>query len=277
MNCTVLGANGFIGQHVAEVLRRRGHAPFCPGREEGQLRGNLGVIFYCIGLTADFRQRPLETVDAHVCILNRLLREASFDRLVYLSSTRVYAGLKGPVNEDARLTVNPNDLSDLYNISKLMGESACLQSGRNTAIARLSNVVGPDFSSDNFIFSLIREARENKLIRLQSAAESVKDFILLEDAVRAIIALGEHTDPRPIYNIASGRALSNEQLCEAIAGIENCKWEVAPKAALLSFPDIDISRARMDLGLMPGDVLDSLEDLICLYKKKKGVAHGYTH
>jgi nucleoside-diphosphate-sugar epimerase len=181
------------------------------------------------------------------------------------------------VNEGVRLVVNPNDPLDLYNISKLMAESACLQSGRNTVVARLSNVVGPDFSSDNFIFSLIREAYDSKLIRLQSAAESKKDFILLKDAVQAIVVLGEHYNPKPIYNIASGRNLSSAQICEVIAGVEHCRWEVATGAPLLSFPDIDISRARQDLGLMPGNVLDSLEDLVCQYREKKGTAHGHTH
>lgn len=277
MNYTVLGANGFIGKHVAEALRRRGYTPFCPGREEDPSRRDLGIVFYCIGLTADFRQRPLETVDAHVCILSRLLREASLDRLIYLSSTRVYAGLNGPMNEDAQLSVNPNDPSDLYNISKLMGESACLHSGRNTAIARLSNVVGSDFSSDNFIFALIREACDGKFIRLQSAAESTKDFILLKDAVQAIVALGEHPHPKPIYNIASGRNLSSAQICEVIAGVEHCRWEAEAGAPLLSFPDIDISRARKDLGLKPGNVLDSLKGLVCQYRKKKDAAHEHTH
>lgn len=277
MNYTVLGSNGFIGKHVAEALRRRGYAPFCPAREEDTSSRELGIVFYCIGLTADFRQRPLETVDAHVCVLNSLLRNAKFDKLMYLSSTRVYAGLKGPVNEEAILAVNPNDPSNLYNISKLMGESACLHSGRNTAVARLSNVIGPDFSSDNFISAIIREACDTKFIRLQSAAESAKDFILLKDAIQAIVALGAYPDPRPVYNIASGRSLSNRQICEAISGIEGCRWEAATGASLLSFPEIDISRARKDLGLVPGNVLESLKGLVCQYRENKGVEYGHTN
>lgn len=267
---TILGASGFVGSQLVKILNSSGVDCYVPARGDNELfKRDLGRVFYCIGLTADFRQRPLETVDAHVCILNRLLREASFDRLIYFSSTRVYAGLSGKVNEDTQLVVNPNTPADLYNISKLMGESVCLQSGRDTVIARLSNVVGSDFTSDNFIFALIREACDGKLIRLRSAVESVKDFILLKDAVQALVALGECHHPKPIYNIASGRNLSNAQICEVIAGIEHCKWEVVTGAPLLSFPDIDISRARQDLGLMPSDVLGSLEDLVCQYRERK--------
>ncbi|MDP3791622.1 MAG: NAD(P)-dependent oxidoreductase [Candidatus Omnitrophota bacterium] len=277
MNYTVLGVNGFIGKHVAAALGRRGHSVFCPAREEKLSGRDLGVAFYCIGLTADFRQRPLDTVDAHVCVLNRVLRETSYEKLVYLSSTRVYAGLKGCVNEDSVLLADPNDPSDLYNISKLMGESACLHSGRNAVVARLSNVIGPDFSSDNFISVLMREACEEKSILLHSMAQSAKDFILLEDAVGAIIALGELPRSGPIYNIASGRNLSNRQVCEAITAVEHCKWEVVPDARLLDFPEIDISRARKDLGLTPGDVLGSLAGMVRRYREKKDVEHGYTY
>lgn len=269
MTYTVLGAQGFIGKQVAAVLHQRGHTPFCPHRNEDLTSRSLGTVFYCIGLTADFRERPLDTVDAHVCILNRLLRDASFDRLIYLSSTRVYSGLHGIVSEDSSLVVNPNDFSDLYNLSKLMGESACLHSGQDVVVARLSNVVGLDFSSDNFLFDLIRDGCDDKLIHLRSAAESAKDYILVGDAVHAIVAIAEQPHPKLVYNVASGRNLSNAQVCEAIAGVEGCRWEVAASAPLLDFPIIDVSRAQQDLGLLPADVLDVLGDLVCQYRARK--------
>ena len=84
---------------------------------------------FAIGLTADFRSRPLDTMDAHVSALAEVLRCGRFDSLTYLSSTRVYAGLpRGCGN--ATLVVNPSDASDLYNLSKLAGEALCL--GRPT-------------------------------------------------------------------------------------------------------------------------------------------------
>lgn len=177
MICTVLGSSGFIGKHVAAMLRTQGSSPYCPDKCE-DLRGRkLGIVFYCIGLTSDFREQPLATVDAHVCLINRLLQEAIFDRIIYLSSTRVYAGLNGIVSEDAELRVNPNSFSDLYNLSKIMGESACLHSGRDAVVVRLSNVVGYDFSSNNLLFDLIRDACDKGDIILRSAPESSKDYI----------------------------------------------------------------------------------------------------
>jgi nucleoside-diphosphate-sugar epimerase len=269
MICTVLGARGFIGRQVAAVLQTHGFSPYCPDKVEDIGRRSLGIVFYCIGLTADFRERPLDTVEAHVCLLNRLLLEANFDRMIYLSSTRVYAGLHGIVGEGADLRVNPNSFSDLYNLSKIMGESACLHSGRDAVVVRLSNVVGSDFSSNNFLFDLIREACDNGYIILRSALESSKDYILVGDGVNALIAIAAHPAPRPIYNVASGRNLTNFQVCETIARVADCDWEVSVGAPLLDFPCINVSRAQQDLGLVSGDVLALIEKLVYQYRTTK--------
>jgi uncharacterized protein YbjT (DUF2867 family) len=68
---TVLGAGGFIGGRLVEHLRGLGHEVDAPPRRPAEayvdgLGGRqLGHVVYCIGLTADFRTRPYETVEAH--------------------------------------------------------------------------------------------------------------------------------------------------------------------------------------------------------------------
>jgi nucleoside-diphosphate-sugar epimerase len=271
MNFTVLGAGGFIGRNLVGYLRNDGHEVWTPSRDNLEVLSEpLGTVFYCIGLTADFRKRPLDTVEAHVCVLNRLLQKANFDRMIYLSSTRVYLGLNGLVSEDVSLKANPHEFSDLYNLSKLMGESICLHSGQDVVVARLSNVVGLNFESENFIFDLIREACDKGVIQLRSAAESVKDYVLVTDVIRSLHALANHKNPKRIYNVASGRNLSNGQICDLIAKAEDCRWEVLAETPIQAFPHIDISLARQELGLDPIDVLDVLSELIREYRLKKG-------
>ncbi len=61
-------------------------------RGDATWRGaDLGHAFYCIGLTADFRSRPFETIEAHCGLLKEVLSGSRFSSFVYLSSTRVYA------------------------------------------------------------------------------------------------------------------------------------------------------------------------------------------
>jgi len=85
MKFTVLGAGGFIGSHLLAHLRQAGHDCFAPARGDATLFAEeLGHVIYCIGLTADFRSRPFDTVRAHVCLLADVLEKAPF-RFVALS------------------------------------------------------------------------------------------------------------------------------------------------------------------------------------------------
>ena len=111
MRFTVFGATGFIGANLVAHLSRRGHEVRCPKRDLPIEAGDhLGHVIYAIGLTANFRSRPYETVEAHVGLLSRLLQTSCFDSWLYLSSTRVYAGLLGAskVDEEVRIPIAPS-------------------------------------------------------------------------------------------------------------------------------------------------------------------------
>ena len=65
MKFTVLGSTGFIGSHVAALARSQGHDIYCPSRRDSLAGRDLGHVIYAIGMTADFRHRPHETIEAH--------------------------------------------------------------------------------------------------------------------------------------------------------------------------------------------------------------------
>ena len=144
---TVLGASGFIGSHVVEHLVRAGMEHRAVRRGERVPEGPLGHVIYCVGVTSDFRERPYDCVDAHVSALLDVVRSAAFDSFLYLSSTRLYVGRVGVAHESDDVSVNPSRLGDLYNISKLMGESIVLNLAKNGRVARPSNVYGPRHAS----------------------------------------------------------------------------------------------------------------------------------
>lgn len=261
MRCTVLGSTGFIGSNLAAFLRTGGHEVNTPPRESTEIFSRpLGNVFYCIGLTADFRTRPFDTVRAHVSLLNEILERADFDSLLYLSSTRVY-GRGSDGSETAPVMIDVSDPSDLYNLSKLAGESLCRSCGRpGVKVVRLSNVVGSDPASENFLFALIREALSGR-ITLRSAPDSSKDYILLEEVVTLLprIAL---EGKEWLYNVASGTNISNREVVERLASLTGCELEVNTDSPLLSFPAIRIERIRTEFGFSPAPVLDALPKLI---------------
>ena len=156
---TVFGGAGFIGSHLVAYLRARGHHCHVPARDQVlKARGPLGHAVYCIGLTADFRSRPFDTVEAHTGMFASLLRGAQFDSLLYVSSARIYQSADSG-SETAQFATDPADPSQLYNLTKLTAECLCLSLARpEIKIARLSNVYGPDFESANFLTAVVRDA-----------------------------------------------------------------------------------------------------------------------
>ncbi len=258
MSWTVLGSSGTIGRRLVARLRAAGQNVDTPGRgDAGLCRRPLGHVIYAIGLTADFRRRPYDTVHAHVSVLAELLQQADFASLLYLSSTRVYARAASG-REDSPLPVLAQDPSDLYNLSKLMGESLCLQDARaGVRVARLSNVVGgEDADSVNFVPSLVREARGGGIV-LQTAADSSKDYIHIDDVAELLPRIAAGGRER-IYNVASGVQTTHAQWTAQLVARTGCAIEVAPGAPLVRFIPIDIERIRKEFDYQPRPVLATI-------------------
>jgi nucleoside-diphosphate-sugar epimerase len=258
VNWTVLGASGVIGRRLVAHLRGRGEAVQAPARDDASLyQRPLGHVIYAIGLTADFRQRPYDTVQAHVSLLAEVLQRADFESLLYLSSTRVY-GRAAHGREDALLPMLAQDPSDLYNLSKLMGESLCLHGGRDRVrVARLSNVVGgDDEDSANFVPSLLREARAGRVV-LQTAMDSSKDYIHIDDVVELLPRIAAQGRER-LYNVASGMQTAHAQWVRQLAAQTGCAVEVLPDAPTIHFAPIDTQRIRSEFGYQPRSALSVL-------------------
>ena len=245
---TVLGGRGFIGSHLVRHLRNQGHEVWVPQRDDPAVfERELGHAVYAIGLTADFRRRPLATVEAHVSVLRRVLEAGHFESLTYLSSTRVYAGAAS-TSEAAALRVDPNAPDDLYNLSKLLGEALCLHCGHaGMKVARLANIVGARPAGEegsgaaNFIDALIDEGRRTCHVRLQTSLASTKDYLGIDAAVDLLvrIALSAHTG---IFNVASGCSVSNAEIKRLIERETGWSVAVEPDAPTWGFAPIDMSR-----------------------------------
>jgi nucleoside-diphosphate-sugar epimerase len=237
-------------------LRDQGHTVWTPARGDVEVFTRpLGHVMYCVGLTADFRTRPFDTVDAHVGLLGQVLQRAQFDSLLYLSSTRVYMGAAS-TDEDAPLAVVPGDPSYLYNLTKLTGESLCHASGRaGVRVARLSNVVGPgmDAASGNLVVDLLRQAQGGHIV-LRSDPQSAKDYLHVDDLLDWLprIAL---VGRAATYNVASGRQTIHAQWLAWLQARTGCTVEVAGQAPLQAFPPINVQRLQGEWGVAPRAVL----------------------
>lgn len=263
MHWTIFGARGFIGKRLVEVLLEQGQEVIIPDRSdtgtEAPKRG-YGNVIWAIGLTADFRTRPFDTIDAHVGSLSPMLRNGSFESFLYLSSTRIYQHASSAC-EDAPISVNPNDPSDLYNISKLAGEAVCLSAHQHVRIARLSNILGPRESQrDTFIGALCREAQSGH-VQLQSALTSEKDYLWIDDAVNLLLGIAKRGTQR-VYNVASGRQTSHAKWLSAITEETRATAEVSASATEIKFPIIDVMRIEAEFGFQALDPVTRANEIV---------------
>ena len=262
MSFTVLGGSGFIGSALVKGLAAQRVETYAPGRDDVDWSRELGHVLYAIGLTADFRDRPLDTVDAHVNRLSEVLRRGRFETLTYLSSTRVYRG-SSDTRESASLSVRPAEGNDLYNISKLMGESLCLAAPPAARVVRLSNVYGFDPGSDNFLPAVLRVAAQHGEVRLRSALDSCKDYVAIEDVVDAVLRIATSARMR-LYNIASGRNVTHREIAEKLAEL-GVRVSVDPAAPVIADPVVRIEPIIEEFGFTPQLLLPQLPKLLAEY------------
>lgn len=118
---SVFGHKGFIGSAVVRELRRRELDIYLPERDEEVTGKSYGKIIYCIGLTADAKKKPFDTIQAHITKLSDIIQHAVFEEIVYASSTRVYVHGVGELSESDLIPVNTEDPFELFNLTKLTG------------------------------------------------------------------------------------------------------------------------------------------------------------
>ncbi|MGR8931720.1 MAG: NAD-dependent epimerase/dehydratase family protein [Gammaproteobacteria bacterium] len=263
MKFTVFGGHGFIGSALCNYLTAMGHQVFVPRRDGSDVRGlELGHVIYAIGLTADYRSRPFDTVEAHVAALSRHLRDASYRSWLYLSSTRVYEGQTAePVSEEVSLVVNPGS-HGIYNLSKLTGEALCLSlPSAAVRIVRLSNVFGREQPKETFLGMLLDDLAKGHELVIGEAAASSKDYIAIEDVCWLLVRIALDGRQR-IYNVASGKPISHGELATVLSELSGCRVRFSDNAPRRAFPRIDISRVIGEFGFRPKCLLGNLRDMI---------------
>ncbi|AEH43901.1 NAD-dependent epimerase/dehydratase [Thermodesulfatator indicus DSM 15286] len=216
-----------------------------------------------------------------------ILRAASktgVKRLVYAGSSSAYGDSEEETPAPKREDMLPNPMSP-YAVTKLSGEYFCKifpeLYGLETVILRYFNVYGPrqDPKSQyaavipKFITALLKEETPT----IFGDGEQTRDFIFVKDVVRANLlackadkkAVGE------VINIASGKAISINELYRIIAGIIDV--DIKPNYAPSRAGDVrhslaDISKARHLLNLTDlTDLEEGLGKTIAWYKNYEKV------
>ena len=251
---TILGATGFVGRRLQTRLAAEGWDVFAPAKGDKSLFGrDMGVVFYCAGLTADYDRRPFDTVEAHAALVSELVRAGRFEQLIYLSSTRLYDGqAAAEVDERTPLVFDPADPRRTYDLSKALGENIVLSrtEGRG-AVARLANVYDWELDAPGFLSQWLVEAARSRELSLESSPHVVRDYIHLDDVIAALVAMADR-GARGVFNVASGELTNNGEIANLFL---SAGWRVtfSGDASPPVPPRTDVARLQA-LGVSPAPV-----------------------
>ncbi|MCR0985115.1 NAD-dependent epimerase/dehydratase family protein [Roseomonas populi] len=281
----VTGGCGFIGSHLCAALRARGHgvrvlddlssgseANLAPGSklllgdvcQPMALREALAGVDGCFHLAAiaSVQRGERDWLGAHRTNLSAtiaLLEAARGLRIpvVYASSAAVY-GSNGslPLHEDSAT----RPLS-AYGADKLGCEQHARVAGHvhgvPTVGLRFFNVFGPrqdPASPYSGVISIFCDRLlRNEPLTVFGDGEQTRDFIFVEDVVRALLAAMDHVDiAAPVYNICTGHGVSVLELASLVAELCGVKAEIVRQPARAGEVRHSIGsalRARERLGL----------------------------
>jgi CDP-glucose 4,6-dehydratase len=285
----VTGGQGFIGSWLAEALLARGAEIVALVRDEPAhsrftiegmaarctlVRADLGempqllrvvnehsveAVFHLAAQTivGTANRSPLSTFETNVRGVYNLLEACrlcgSVRRVVVASSDKAYGDHDElPYSESAPLRPSyPYDVSKAC--ADLIARSYFATYGLPVAVTRLANVYGGgDFNFSRIVPDTVRSLLEGRRPIVRSDATPERDFIYVEDAVAAYLAVAEGLDRDGVageaFNAGSGRPVSVREIVEALIAISGKDLE--PEIRSSAPPAREIERQYLDSTLI---------------------------
>lgn len=243
MRYTIIGGEGLIARHLVKHLSNMECNVEClPKNQLPSIEKNYGVIIYCAGVKSDFEHKLFDLVEAHVCYLACFLKNATFEHFIYLSSTRLYSKTKIGLEDNKIFKV---DNTDVYNLSKLLGEAVCLMCKKSITIVRLSNVLCKE-AMDGFFHVILNQAIATNEINISESKTMARDYIIMEELIQALVLVC-NKKINGIFNFASGCFIKNSEIVSLIQQYIPIK-RVSYGRKRIKFPDISTQKTLDELS-----------------------------
>ncbi|MFI0722641.1 NAD-dependent epimerase/dehydratase family protein [Streptomyces sp. NPDC021224] len=285
MRVLLLGADGFLGRHVAERLLADPAVQLTAlGRsDDADVRFDLssgapgvlarfldavhpGVVVNCAGTTrGGARELTRQNTVAVATVCEAMRRSGVGARLVQVGCGSEYG--PSPAGSSTGEDAAPRP-GGPYGVSKLAATELVLGSGLDAVVLRVFSPVGPGTPTGaplGRIAEALRRAMQNGEPELRLGGLGVqRDFVDARDVARAVHA-ASLSAAQGVVNIGSGRAVRMRDMAAAlahVAGYEGAVRELdeppAGGAAVPPYPDgcglwqqADVRTARDRLGWRP--------------------------
>jgi UDP-glucose 4-epimerase len=284
--CLVLGGGGFIGTHLCRGLAHWGarvhgfgRAPAYPDALQGirwttaeftdraalarAIEGNE-IVFHVLGGSTPESSNKDPVADLQSCTFASLemleiCRVASIRKIVFVSSGGTVYGLPAavPIPETA-----PTEPICAYGISKLAVEKYLYLYRRlhdlDYAVLRVANPFGayqrPD-RRQGVIAAMVHRILQNEPVEIWGDGRVVRDFIYIEDVVRALTEVVGYSGPYRVFNVGSGVGRSILEVVADIAVVLD-KPQIVPihkpgRATDVPVNILDIMLIEREMGWAP--------------------------
>ena len=251
MNVLLFGAAGFIGTNLALALAadpqvqltladvnkeyfhpdlqnkgfRLVETPIGVDTDFEALFAGQDVVYHLVSTTVPTtsNQQIADELTANVVMTAKLLDgcvKSGVKKVVFISSGgTVYGKQSGcPLHEDTPTNPISSYGVQKITIEKLLHLYHCMH-GLDYRVVRLANPYGP-YQRPNGILGAVTtftyKALQNQEISVFGDGSVVRDFIYIDDAVRAIITIANGDAEHKIFNLGSGYGTSIRQVLRAI-------------------------------------------------------------
>lgn len=200
----VMGA-GFVGGRYCELTPNT----VVNERDDYVIKTNDVLYFISTVDNYNVHSNPYLDIDTNLTTLIKTLEsckeETTFN---FISSWFVYGDVPLPAKEDSHC-----DPKGFYSITKRAAEqlliSYCETFGINYRIIRLANVLGKSdgkvSKKKNALQYMIGEIQKNEDVNLYDGGEIFRDYIHVDDVVKAINLILDKGDLNTIYNVGNGK------------------------------------------------------------------------
>jgi UDP-glucuronate 4-epimerase len=239
----VTGSAGFIGVHLIDRLLAEGSKVVGIDRRPTPSRPTANnAAFHCFDIRDIKRLVDVvegETFDAVVHLagtsgvravnvpdleyisnnveatsgLLKALKSTRTHRFIFASSSSVYGDTEaGLLVEDALL----GPPLSVYSYSKQLCERSCLAwaltTGISTTVLRLFTTYGPGARSEMAVAQFLKAFETNSPIIILGSGSESRDYIYVDDVVRAFLASMRRLGASEVFNIGTGVATSTHEL-----------------------------------------------------------------
>ncbi|HEX8976279.1 MAG TPA: NAD-dependent epimerase/dehydratase family protein [Solirubrobacteraceae bacterium] len=246
MRVLVTGGSGFIGSHVVDKLRARGHEPVIydlrpspwhrdPARPVDTVLGSITdrealerALHSCdavahLAAVADVNDVHAEPEDAErinargtVAVLEAA-RRAGVKRILYASTIWVYSDCEPDEVDEDTLLPPP---SHLYTSTKLAGELYCKAYqelyGIDYTILRFGIPYGPRAREAAVIPAFVNKALAGDPLTLAGDGSQSRKFVYVEDLADGVARGLDDVAVNRVYNLASDETVTIKQIAETI-------------------------------------------------------------